>query len=215
MTYVMIGKVLLRQLVVISLISKYSAFMETGYLITVLQNARYWTVSWATSVSFPHPQSDFSKTHFTVLPPTHKCQKSGIFSWGFRLQNAYATDFTTCATGEIHFLILRMNIDSISRYRCKEFRFYLVSFFRYGSSRTCRRGRFYILFALFLQQMQPVTRHFPCCVISGLFEVNEICHLLRKSVVSYDLDYTTEVHNNYRKYVAILSISPTETQPKA
>jgi len=41
MTYVMIGKVLLRQLVVISLISKYSAFMETGYLITVLQNARY------------------------------------------------------------------------------------------------------------------------------------------------------------------------------
>jgi len=122
-------KVLLSQLVVTSLIGKCSVFMETGYLITLLQNARYWTVSWATSVSFPHPQSDCSKIYFTVLPPTNKCQKSGIFSWVFRPQNVYATDFTTYATGEIHFLILRVNIDSISRYRCKEFhtRFWLSS----------------------------------------------------------------------------------------
>lgn len=56
-------------------------------------------------------------------------KKSDIFCWGFRLQNAYATDFTTRPAGEIRFLILRVNTDSISRYRCKEChtRFWLSS----------------------------------------------------------------------------------------
>jgi len=168
-------------------------------------------------VTWPCPESAYSASyiHTTYLPQSILTLSSHLRTSVKKEASSLEIFGSKMLMHLISPHVLQVKSISISMWRVSYTFLTLAFFFRYGSSRTCRRGCFHILFALFLQQMQPVTRHFPCCVISGLFEVNGICHLLRISVVTCDPDYTTEVHNNYRKYAAILPIYPRETYPEA